>query len=56
VEAKSHEKKGMKYVLHLTPKKFYQEREMLETYRGEIGDEGLQIRQYKRKGAPQSNE
>lgn len=55
VEAKSDEKKGMKYVLHLTPKKFYKEREMMENYRKEIREERKQIRQYKRKKSSKSN-
>ena len=50
VEARSDEKKGMKYILHLTPKKYYQEREMMEEYRREIREERLQIRRYKRTG------
>ncbi|MEN8798634.1 MAG: AsmA-like C-terminal region-containing protein, partial [Flavobacteriaceae bacterium] len=48
VEAKSDEKKGMKYVLHLTPKKYYKEREMLDVYRGEIREDRINIRKYKR--------
>lgn len=48
VEAKSDEKKGMKYVLHLNPKKYYKERDMLSTYRSQIKEERQQIREYKR--------
>ncbi len=50
VEAKSHDKKGMKYVLHLTPKQYYKERDMMEAYRREIREDRLRIRQYKRTG------
>ena len=50
VEAKSDEKKGMKYILHLTPKKFYEERGMMENYRSDIRKERMQIRRYKRTG------
>lgn len=55
VEAKSDEKKGMKYILHLTPKKFYQERDMKGNYRSDIREERLQIRQYKRKDSSKAN-
>ncbi len=48
VEAKSDEKKGMKYVLHLTPKKYYKERDMLDVYRSEIREDRLNIRKFKR--------
>ena len=48
VEAKSDEKKGMKYVLHLTPKKFFEERDMMESYRTDPGEQKIQIRRYKR--------
>ncbi len=48
VEAKSDEKKGMKYVLHLTPKKYYKERDMLDVYRSEIREDRINIRKYKR--------
>ena len=48
VEAKSDDKKGMKYILHLTPKKFYKERDMLSIYREEIREDRSNIRQYKR--------
>ncbi|MGB5693898.1 MAG: AsmA-like C-terminal region-containing protein [Flavobacteriaceae bacterium] len=48
VEAKSDEKKGMKYVLHLTPKKYYKERDMLDVYRSEIREDRSDIRKYKR--------
>ena len=48
VEAKSDEKKGMKYVLHLTPKKYYKERDMLDVYRSEIREDRSNIRKYKR--------
>lgn len=48
VEAKSDEKKGMKYVLHLNPKKYYKERDMLDVYRSEIKEDRMQIRKYKR--------
>jgi hypothetical protein len=50
VEAKSDEKKGMRYILHLTPKKYYRERDMMDAYRKEIREERLQIRRYKRTG------
>ena len=48
VEAKSDEKKGMKYILHLTPKKFFEERDMMESYRTDPGAQKIQIRRYKR--------
>jgi hypothetical protein len=55
VEARSDEKKGMKYILHLTPKKYYQERDMMEAYRRDIREERLQIRRYKRTGELEEN-
>jgi hypothetical protein len=48
VEAKSDDKKGMKYKLHLTPKKFYKERDMLDRYRSEIKEDRLNIRKFQR--------
>ena len=41
-------KKGIKYVLHLNPKKYYKERDLLGTYREEIRTERQEIRRYKR--------
>ena len=45
----------MKYILHLTPKKYYQERDMMEAYRRDIREERLQIRSYKRTGELEEN-
>ena len=56
VEAKSDDKKGMKYKLHLTPKKYYQERNIMERYRTEIREDRRDIRRYKRTGVAPTNQ
>ena len=48
VEAKTAKDGTMKYVLHLNPKKYYQERGMISNYRQEIKEYRYQRRQYKR--------
>ena len=56
VEAKSHEKKGIKYVLHLNPKKYYKGRDLMDSYRTEIRQERKEIRDYKRESRKSERE
>lgn len=48
VEAKTAKDGSIKYVLHLNPKKYYQERGLISNYRQEIKDYRYQRRRYKR--------
>lgn len=48
IEGKSDKDGTVKYVLHLNPKKYYQERGLISNYRKEIKEYRQQRRQYKR--------
>ena len=48
IEAKSDKNDEIKYVLHLSPRKYYKERGILSEYREEIKEERKLRREFKR--------